>query len=299
MGRAWTSSPGWGLVEEASDAVGRDLARLLLDADAEELRRPREAQVSTFLTSLLALEALRADGILDALGVVGVAGHSLGEYTALVAAEVVSRADGLRLVAERGEAMQAAADNAPGTMAAVLGLDDAVVESLCRDARGAGSGVWPANFNAPAQVVVSGTTDGVADASERATAAGARRILPIPVGGAYHTPLMEPARERLEAALAEVAYSDAALPVTANVDAHRHVQAGDWRDLLSAQLTSPVRWRQTLASLATEGVTTVVEVGPGGVLTGLAKRGAPDCKAYSVSGPDEVASLRQALGTAP
>jgi [acyl-carrier-protein] S-malonyltransferase len=277
MGEPWRGTPGWALVEKASDDVGRDLGRLLLDADADELRATREAQVATFLTSLLVHAAL------PPLDVTVLAGHSLGELTALVAAGVLSPADGLHVVAERGEAMQAAADAAPGTMAAVLGLDDAEVEHVLE----AVDDAWPANVNAPAHVVVSGTPAGVAAAGNALKAAGARRVLPLPVGGAFHTPLMEPARERLERALRSVSWRDPVLPVLSSVTAAPY--ARDWPDVLSRQLTAPVRWRQTMQAL--EGVDTVVEVGPGGVLTGLAKRCRPDLRAVSVSTPDDLESL--------
>ena len=291
MGEAWRSTPGWSLVERASEAVGRDLGRLLLEADADELRRPREAQVSTFLASLLALEALREAGALDRLAPVAVAGHSLGEYSALVAAGAVAPETGLALVAERGEAMQAAADARPGTMAAVLGLDAEGVAAACADARERGEEVWPANDNVAQQLVVSGTASGVEAAGALAKERGARRVVPIPVGGAYHTPLMAPAEERLARALAAAEYADSTLPLVANVDAAPHTAAGEWPGLLRRQLTAPVRWRETLAHLAGEGVDLQVEVGPGGVLTGLAKRGLPGARALSVAGPADVDAL--------
>lgn len=293
MGQPWVDTPGWPLVEQVSDLLGCDLAALLLRADADELKAPWTAQITTFLTSLVAL------GMLEPLaGEVGaVAGHSLGEYTALVAAGVLCLTDGVALVDERGKAMAAAARQQPGTMAAVLGLDDAEVEDICA---GMGAGmragmgqVWPANYNAPGHVVVSGTVDGVTAAGEAARAAGARRILPIPVGGAYHTPLMAPARSRLEAALATAAYQDPAMPVVANVDAFAHSAGTDWPALLSAQLTSPVRWRQSLATLAYLDVDTLVEVGPGGVLTGLARRALPAVRAISVATPADLPAVRQ------
>ena len=277
MGAPWRGTPGWSLVEDASDLLGRDVGRLLLDADAEELRATREAQVATFLTSLLAHAAL------PPLEVSVVAGHSLGELTALVVAGVLTPADGLRLVAERGEAMQAAADAAPGTMSAVLGLDDGEVEPVLDDVDGA----WPANFNAPSHVVVSGTPDGVAAAGEALKAAGARRVLPLPVGGAFHTPLMEPARERLDRALRTVSGLDPVLPALSAVTAAPY--ARDWHDVLSRQLTAPVRWRQTAEALG--DVDTVIEVGPGGVLTGLVKRCRSDVRTVSVATPDDLEAL--------
>lgn len=274
MGAPWRDTPGWALVESASTTVGRDLGRLLLEADAEELRATREAQVATFLTSLLVHAAL------PQLDVAVVAGHSLGELTALVVAGVLTPADGLHLVAERGEAMQAAADARPGTMAAVLGMDDDDVARVLADVDDA----WPANYNAPAHVVVSGTRNGVAAAGEALKAAGARRVLPLPVGGAFHTPLMEPARDRLDRALRCVSWLDPVLPVLSAVTAAPYQR--DWPDVLSQQLTAPVRWRQTVEAL--DGVDTVVELGPGGVLTGLVKRCRSDLRAVSIATPDDL-----------
>src|ERR671916_148575 len=195
MGSAWTDTPSWVLVERASDVVGRDVGALLLDADAEELRATRNAQLTTFVASLVALDALRAAG-LPGPGVV--AGHSLGEYTALTAAGALSFKDGVRLVAARGDAMQGAADARPGTMAAVLGLDVAEVEAACEGVEEA----WVANDNAPGQVVVAGTAAGVEAAGAAAKERGAKRVMALPVGGAFHTPLMAPAAEGLDAALA-------------------------------------------------------------------------------------------------
>lgn len=277
MGVPWRDSAGWELVEQASAATGRDLGALLTGADAEQLRATREAQVATFLTSLLVHAAL------PPLDVVVVAGHSLGELTALVASGVLPPADGLRVVVERGEAMQEAADAAPGTMAAVLGLEDDDVERVLAGVDGA----WPANHNAPAHVVVSGTPDGVAAAGEALRQAGARRVLPLPVGGAFHTPLMEPARPRLERALQAASWLDPVAPALSAVTAAPYER--DWPEVLSRQLTAPVRWRQVVQALP--DVDAVVEVGPGGVLTGLVKRCRPDLRAVSVATPDDLEQL--------
>lgn len=280
MGAPWRSSPSWSLVDDASELLGRDIGRLLLDADADELRATREAQVTTFLVSLLAWEALH-----ELPDVAVVAGHSLGELTALVAAGVLTCDDGLMLVGARGSAMQSAADEAPGTMAAVLGLDD---EAVDRTLAGVDD-VWAANYNAPSHVVVSGTLDGVVAAGAALKAAGARRVLPLPVGGAFHTPLMEPARPRLEGAMREVHFADPAVPVLSGVTAAPYGQ--DPAAVLSRQLTAPVRWRQLLEQLPAHGVERVVEVGPGGVLTGLVKRTLPDVVAVAVSSPADLALL--------
>lgn len=277
-GLPWRSSPGWSLVDLAAQALGRDAAALLLTADAEQLRATRESQLSTLLVSLLAWSAL------PPLDVAVVAGHSLGEYSALVAAGVLDPGDAVRLVGERGAAMQAAADAAPGTMAAVLGLEREQVERVCADL----GDVWPANDNAPAHVVVSGTVDGVAAAVPVLKEAGARRVLPLPVGGAFHSPLMAPARARLDVALQAAAYAPARVPVLSAVTAAPY---DDVRGTLSRQLTAPVRWREVVLALPAHGVDTVVEVGPGTVLAGLVKRTLPDMRVLSVATPDDVAAL--------
>lgn len=280
MGAPWAGSPCWSLVESASDLVGRDVGRLLLEADAEELRATREAQLTTFLVSMLVWDALH-----HLPDVAVVAGHSLGEFTALVAAGVLTCDDGLMLVAARGSAMQEAADAVPGTMAAVLGLEDEAVEAVLEPVED----VWPANYNAPSHVVVSGTVEGVAAGTAALKAAGARRVLPLPVGGAFHTPLMAPARTRLETALCEVSYAHPGVPVLSAVTAAPYDE--DPAALLSAQLTAPVRWRQVLERLPAYGVERVVELGPGGVLAGLVKRTLPGVQVVSVSGPADLALL--------
>jgi len=290
MGAAWRGHPSFELVDQASEATERDVAHLLLDAGLEELTRTDNAQLATFVASLVVLDATERLGIEPA----ALAGHSLGEYSALVASGALSYEDGLRLVAERGAAMQDAAEQSPGTMAAVLGLDDDAVEAACQRAEG---DVWVANFNAPGQVVIAGRTDAVEAASRIARSLGARKVLPIPVGGAFHTPLMAPARERLRKALAEVGFRPAEPAVVANVDAREHADPAEWPSLLSAQLCSPVRWRQSLDTLYAAGVRTVVELGPGGVLTGLARRVLPaeGTLFASVSTPEDLERLVEAL----
>lgn len=293
MGEAWADHPSWELVADASDAAGRDVARLLLEADKDELTQTRNAQLATFTLSLVILDAVERLGLEPA----ACAGHSLGEYSALVASGAISFEDGVRLVSERGEAMQSAAEDNPGTMAAVLGLEDDDVESACLRAD---TSAWVANYNAPGQVVIAGSHEGIAAASAIAKDMGAKRAMTLPVGGAFHTPLMEPARARLRKALAEVTFHPLEVPVAANVDARIHGDAGDWPALLSAQLSSPVRWRQTIDSLATSATSApaFVEVGPGGVLTGLMKRIAPDAKAVALDNPDHLDTLVETLAGA-
>ncbi len=284
MGRPWQGHESWELIEEASDVAGRDVAALLLDADAEELRDTRNAQLTTFVSSLMVLDAVERLGIEPSF----CAGHSLGEYTALVATGALSFDDGVRLVVERADAMHEAGLAAPGTMAAVLGLDDDDVEIACRRAD---SDVWVANFNAPGQIVIAGSPEGVAKASEIAKELGAKRVMPLQVSGAFHTPFMTAARDRLRTAITEANPRDTEVPVVSNVDALLHATGDEWTSLLSAQLSNPVRWKHCLLTLAAEGVSGFVELGPGGVLTGMAKRTVDNARTISVATPDELDKL--------
>ena len=288
MGAPWVDHPSWEVVDAASEVAGRDLAALLVDADDDELKETRNAQLATFVTSLVALDAVERAGLAPAV----CAGHSLGEYTALVATGVLSFDEGVKVVGERGDAMQSASEDQPGTMAAVIGLDDDDVDAALARADG---DVWVANYNAPGQVVIAGTEAAVGAAGEAVKELGAKRFMPLPVGGAFHTPFMNPARDRLHKALADAGRRDAKVPVVANVDARPHTEASEWKDLLTAQLCSPVRWRQTLQQLADGGVTTLIEIGPGNVLTGLAKRTVRDLQRVSVSAPEDIDELLSSL----
>jgi len=290
MGSAWVDHPSFELVALASEITEKDLAHLLLEADHDTLTRADNSQMATFVQSLVVLDAAERIGLVPS----ACAGHSLGEYTALVAAGSLSFEDGLRLVAERGAAMQEAADYAPGTMIAVLGLDDESVEAACRRADGE---AWVANFNAPGQVIVAGTSEAVHEVGLIAKELGAKRVLSIPVGGAFHTPLMSGARDRLRKALAATTFRPLDPAVVANVDARFHDEPEEWPRLLSSQLCSPVRWRQTLDTLLWEGMQTFVELGPGGVLTGLIRRVAPtaDTIGVSVATPDDLDRLVEIL----
>src|SRR5688500_10262965 len=265
MGAPWRDHESWELVEEASEAAGRDVAHLLLDADADELVQTRNAQLATYVLSAVVLDAVEMLGLEPGIA----AGHSLGEYSALTCAGALVFADGVRLVAERGDAMQAAADERHGTMAAVLGLDDDKVEVACMRAA---ADVWAANFNAPGNVVIAGDPDGIAAASKIAKDLGASKVIPLKVGGAFHTPFMAPALPLLRNAPAGVPMPEMELPVIANVDAVAHDDPAEWPGLLTAQLCSPVSWRQTLHVLGLRGVMTIVELGPGNVLAGTVKR---------------------------
>jgi [acyl-carrier-protein] S-malonyltransferase len=294
MGRPWLDHESWELVGEASDVAGRDVARLLLDADAEELKDTRNAQLTTFVASLMVLDAVERIGIEPSL----CAGHSLGEYTALTATGALSLDDGVRLVCERAEAMHEAGLAHPGTMAAVLGLDDDDVEVACRRAD---ADVWVANFNAPGQVVIAGSPDGVSAAAAVAKELGAKKVMPLAVSGAFHTPFMAPARERLRRAIAEASPRDTEVPVVSNVDALPHDRGDEWSSLLSAQLSSPVRWKQCLLELGERGVSGLAELGPGGVLTGMAKRTLAGARTISVATPEDLDRLVEwvAAGSVP
>ncbi|MEM8708896.1 MAG: ACP S-malonyltransferase, partial [Actinomycetota bacterium] len=197
MGSAWVDHPSWELVEEASDATSRDIGALLLDTDEDELTMTRNAQLATFVTSMVVLDAVSRTGAEAAAH----AGHSLGEYSALCAAGVLDFADAVALVNERGDAMQAAADEQDGTMAAILGLEDDQVDIACQKADG---DAWIANYNAPGQVVIAGSPEGLDRACAVAKELGAKRAMRIPVGGAFHSPLMAPARDRLRKAIDQV-----------------------------------------------------------------------------------------------
>jgi len=259
MGQPWVGHDSWELVTEASDISGRDVGRLLLEADAEELKDTRNAQLTTFVSSLMVLDAVERLGIEPSL----CAGHSLGEYTALAATGALGFDEGIRLVVARADAMHDAGIESPGTMAAVLGLDDDEVETACRLAD---SDVWVANFNAPGQIVIAGSAEGVAKASEQAKTLGAKRVMALPVSGAFHTPYMTSARERLREAIALAKPRNIDVPVVSNVDARAHDNGEEWATLLSAQLSS-------------------------GVLTGMAKRTIEGSKSISVATPDDLDKL--------
>jgi [acyl-carrier-protein] S-malonyltransferase len=288
MGEPWLEHPSWELVEEASAAAERDVADLLLRADAAELKATRNAQLATFVASLVVLDAVERVGVEPG----AVAGHSLGEYTALVASGALAFDDGVRLVVARGDAMQKAAEARPGTMAAVLGLDDDKVELACARVD---EDVWVANYNAPGQVVVAGSVEGVEAAAAAAKDLGAKKVLSMAVSGAFHTPFMSPARNDLRSALAVADLRAPELPVYANVDALAHIGGDEWPTLLGAQLSSPVRWRQTLHHLEEGGAKTFVELGPGTVLTGLAKRTVSGARTLSVGSPNDLDRLLETI----
>ncbi|MGE0881446.1 MAG: ACP S-malonyltransferase, partial [Acidimicrobiia bacterium] len=281
MGRPWADHESWELVDEASEIAERDVARLLLDADAEELKDTRNAQLTTLVLSLVVLDAVERLGVAPT----HCAGHSLGEYTALIGSGALSFDEGLQLVIERSEAMHNSGIEKPGTMSAVLGLDDDLVEIACSRAD---SDVWVANFNAPGQVVIAGSADGVTKAGAIAKELGAKKVMGLPVSGAFHTGYMASARDRLRKAIAHARPRDTEVPVVSNVDALAHDRGDEWASLLSAQLTSPVRWKQCLLTLGEANVKAFAELGPGGVLTGMTKRTLTDARTISVQSPDDL-----------
>lgn len=250
--------------EEANEILGFDIASIMFEGTEEELKQTAVTQPAIFLHSVILAECLG-----DAFAPDMVAGHSLGEFSALVAAGSLSFADGLRLVSARANAMQKACELEPSTMAAVLGLDNDVVENVCRDTDGI---VVAANYNCPGQLVISGEVPAVEKACEALTEAGARRALVLPVGGAFHSPLMEPAREELAAAIAEADIQAPRCPIYQNVSAEPTRDPALIREQLVAQLTAPVRWTQTMEAMIANGATEVTEVGPGKVLQGLFKK---------------------------
>ncbi len=263
MGEPWRATPAWEVVERAESALNQPLAYLLLDASGEDLSRTRDAQLAVLLASLLAWEAVR-----DRIEApVAFAGHSLGQITALIASGALSLEDGVRLAVARADATQAAADATPGRMAALIGADIDTAEKACTDAE-----AWVANDNAPGQVVIGGTAEGVEAASARAGDLGVRRVVALNVGAAFHTPLMQAAADALVPVLAATPFGMPSAPVVCNTDARPHAGAGGWPERLREHLISPVRWRSTVETLVEMGSGTFVEVGPGKVLAGLAKR---------------------------
>lgn len=284
MGRPWVDHESWELVDEASQIAGRDIGDLLLNADAETLKDTRNAQLTTFVSSLMVLDAVERLGLEPSI----CAGHSLGEYTALTANGSLGFDDGVRLVIERAAAMHEAGQAFPGVMSAVLGLDDNLVEVACDKAD---DDVWVANYNAPGQVVIAGAPSAVDKASALAKELGAKKVMPLPVSGAFHTPLMTSARDRLRAAIALARPRDVDVPIVSNVDALVHDRGDEWSNLLSAQLCSPVRWKQVLHELNNQSVAGYVELGPGGVLSGMVKRTLDGARVISVATPDDLNSL--------
>ena len=252
------------LFEKANDILGFRITDIMFEGEAEELKQTKVTQPAIFLHSTI-LAKLLGHHFQPEM----VAGHSLGEISALTAAGVLAFEDGLKLVSKRALAMQAACEAEPSTMAAILGLENEVVEGVCEKVEGI---VVAANYNCPGQLVISGTVDAINDACELLKEAGARRALVLPVGGAFHSPLMEPARAELAKAIETTTFNTPICPVYQNVTASAVTDPNEIKENLVAQLTSPVRWTQTMHQMIADGVSGFTEVGPGKVLQGLVKK---------------------------
>ncbi len=252
------------MFHRANEILGFEITKIMFDGSEEDLKQTKVTQPAIFLHSVIQAAVMG-----DAFQPDMVAGHSLGEFSALVATGGLSFEDGLRLVSTRALAMQEACEINPSTMAAILGLDDAVVEQACTEIDGV---VVAANYNCPGQLVISGSNDAVDLACEKLTELGARRALKLPVGGAFHSPLMEPAREKLAGAIASTEFKLPRCPIYQNVSASAVVEPDEIKSNLLIQLTAPVRWTQTMQQMLADGATEVIEVGPGKVLQGLFKK---------------------------
>ena len=252
------------LFETANEILGFCITDIMFEGTAEQLKQTNVTQPAIFLHSVILAKVLG-----DSFQPEMVAGHSLGEISALVAADVLSFEDGLRLVSKRASAMQKACEIMPSTMAAVLGLEDQIVEQICETVDGV---VVAANYNCPGQLVISGEVSAIEKACELLTEKGARRALVLPVGGAFHSPMMEPAREELAAAIKETHFNEPTCPVYQNVPATAVTTATEIKENLIKQLTAPVKWTQSIQSMITDGGTQFIEVGPGKVLQGLMRK---------------------------
>jgi len=290
MGASWRDHPAWKVLDEAERALGEPLRSLVIEAPAEQLARTREAQLAVLCTSLVAWEAIRP----LAHDVVAFAGHSLGQVTALVASGALGLDDGVRFAAQRAELTQRAADEHPGRMAALLG---ATVEQATEACAAAPDACWIANDNAPGQVVIAGTPDGIDAAVARAKELGVRRATSLNVGGAFHTPLMASAAAGIASALESVAFSTPSAPVVANNDGLAYAESSGWAARSADHVMVPVRWRASMETLAALGADAFVEVGHGSMIAGLAKRTVPDVPVYSCSDPVDLAELSEVLAS--
>ena len=283
MGLEWRDHPAWVVVERAEAGLGEPLAHLLLDAPAETLARTREAQLAVLLTSLVIWEAARE----SVHSPVAFAGHSLGQVSALIASGVLAIEDGVQLAARRAELTQAAADAHPGKMAALLG---ATPESAVDACSVTPDSCWLANDNAPGQVVIAGTPEGLETALAHGKEIGIKKAVPLNVGGAFHTPLMQDATDGLVPVLAGLEVHDPVAPVISNDDGQAYPAGEGWRERSARHVSVPVRWREAQLTLAGLGATTLLEVGHGSMLSGLARRTIPDVAVIGLSNPEAVAA---------
>ena len=251
------------MMDFGNEILGFDILKLMFEGTDEDLKKTKVTQPAIFIHSVASVKAI------DGTGAQMVAGHSLGEFSALVANGVLSFEDGLKLVSERALAMQEACDINPSSMAAILGLEDAKVEEICASIEGI---VVPANYNCPGQLVISGDTASVEKACEALKAAGAKRALILPVNGAFHSPLMQPAQERLAAAIEKTKFRKATIPVYQNITTTAVSNPDEIKKNLISQLTGPVKWTQSIQNMIKDGATSFVEVGPGKTLQGLIKK---------------------------
>jgi [acyl-carrier-protein] S-malonyltransferase len=261
------------LFETANDILGFRITDVMFEGTDEELKQTKVTQPAIFLHSVILAE------IYPKFKPDMVAGHSLGEFSALVAIEGLSFEDGLHLVSQRATAMQRACEINPSTMAAIIGLEDVIVEDICRQVDAI---VVPANYNCPGQLVISGSKEGIDLACEKLKSAGAKRALPLQVGGAFHSPLMEPARQQLEEAIRDTKFNSPLCPIYQNVDAEPATDIEEIKINLIAQLTAPVRWTQTIMNMSTDGAKIFLECGPGKVLQGLVKKIDKDAQVGSI-----------------
>ena len=252
------------LFEKANDILGFRITDIMFSGTDEELKQTKVTQPAVFLHSVISALCMGEDVAPDM-----VAGHSLGEFSALVAAGALNFADGLKLVYARAMAMQKACEAAPSTMAAIVGLDDATIENVCAEINTENNVVVPANYNCPGQLVISGNVEAVKAACEKLKAAGAKRALLLPVGGAFHSPLMQPAKDELQAAIEATTFNTPKCAVYQNVDAQAHTDAEEIKANLIAQLTASVRWTQEVQNMIAAGATDFTECGPGKVLQGM------------------------------
>ena len=265
------------LFDEADQILGYKITDVMFAGTDEELKQTKVTQPAVFLHSVISAICKGDEYEM-------VAGHSLGEFSALVAAKALSFADGLKLVYARAMAMQKACEKAPSTMAAIIGLSDEVVEDICKEVSSEGNVVVPANFNCPGQLVISGNIEAVNAACEKLKAAGAKRALVLKVGGAFHSPLMEPARAELAAAIEKTEFAKPVCPVYQNYDAKAHEEPEEIKQNLIAQLTSPVRWTEEVNNMVADGATEFVECGPGKALQGMIGRICKRNESVSVHG---------------
>ena len=268
------------LFEKANEILGFRITDIMFEGDAEELKQTKVTQPAVFLHSVITAMCLGEAFKPDMVG-----GHSLGEFSALVAAGALSFEDGLRLVHARALAMQKACEAAPGTMAAVLNLSDETIEQICEEVSAAGNGVvGAANYNCPGQLVISGNIEEVNTACEKMKEAGAKRALVLPVGGAFHSPLMQPAKDELEAAIEQTEFHTPSCPIYQNVDAKAHTDAAEIKQNLIAQLTASVRWTQEVQNMMAASATEFTECGPGKALQGMIAKIAKGTEGITIEG---------------